>query len=139
MTDNNETIDPRFAQRGGKITNVEIRDYAEDNLPDPTAKITKKLQVTFTTGLPMGTCARFKHEGEIWIAYPAKKNSRILAIIERFLGIYGGITDNIVATLNRYPDNPGVQELAVSCLGSVDRARKLWWDLGLEKIKAETS
>lgn len=110
-----------------------------DATPDPTAKVTKKIQVTFTTGLPMGACARFKHEGEIWIAYPAKKNSRILAVIDRFLGIYGGIIDNTVRIINRHPENAGVQELAVSCLGSVERARKLSWDLGIEKIKAQTS
>lgn len=104
-----------------------------------TTRLTKQLQVTFDTGLPLGTCARFKHDGEIWIAYPAKKNARILAVIDRFLGIYGAMTDNIVRSLNKHPDNAGVRELAVSCLGSVDRARQLWRNLADEKTKAATS
>jgi hypothetical protein len=102
-------------------------------------KITKKLTVTFDAGLPMGTCARFKHEGEIWIAYPAKKNTRILTVIDRLLGIYGGMTDDIVRCLNNHPDNPALQEIAVACLGSVDRARKLWFEIAVEKVKAATS
>jgi hypothetical protein len=101
--------------------------------------VSKKLQVTFDDGLPMGTCARFKHDGEIWIAYPARKNARIQAVMDRLLGIYGAMTENIVRCINNYPEDPAVLELATACLGSVDRARQLWWDLSVEKTRAVTS
>ena len=102
-------------------------------------RVTKKISVTFDSGLPMGTCARFKHEGEIWIAYPSKKNARILRVIDRLLGIFDRMTDNTVRILNNHPGNAGVQELAVSNLGSVEGARQEWFDLAVEKVKAVTS
>lgn len=102
-------------------------------------RLSKKLLVTFDEGLPMGTCARFTHEGEIWIAYPAKKNARILSVLDRLLGIYGGMTDNVVRCLNNHPDNAAMQELAVQILGSVNRARTIWLDIAVEKTKAVTS
>lgn len=103
------------------------------------ARITKKIAVTFDSGLPMGTCARFTHDGEIWIAYPAKKSQRIVAVIDRLLGILDRMTDNTIRILNNYPGDPAVQELAVATLGSVDIARQRWFDLAVEKTKAVTS
>lgn len=106
---------------------------------DTNIRVTKKIAVTFDSGLPMGTCARFKHDGEIWIAYPAKKNARIVAVMDRILGLYDRMIDNTVRVLNNHPDNAGVQELAVTNLVSAEAAQKKWFDLGVEKVKAVTS
>jgi hypothetical protein len=106
---------------------------------DVTTQVTKKMSVTFSNGLPMGTCARFKHDGEIWIAYPAKKMARITTVIDRLLGVLERMTDNTVRILNNHPDNAGAQELAVATLGSVESARQKWHDLAVEKVKAVTS
>lgn len=50
---------------------------------DPRA-VSKKL--TFTTGLPMGECARFEHEGRRWVAVPADTHTRLQTCIDRLLG-----------------------------------------------------
>lgn len=102
-------------------------------------RVTKKLPVTFDSGLPMGTCARFTYEGQIWIAYPSKKNARIMAVMDRLLGLYDRMIDNTVRVINNHPGNAGVQELVVSNLISVEAAQQKWFDLGVEKVKAVTS
>jgi len=96
---------------------------------------TKRIAVTFATGLPHGTHARFKHEGQIWIAYPASKNTRILTVIDRMVGILATFTRQMVDWLNRSPaDAPQI----VMLLESIARAQRLREELITEKARSQT-
>lgn len=93
-------------------------------------------QVTFGNGLPLGEHAVFKHEGKMWIAYPAKKNERILAVIDRMIGIYARITADMIRWINSHPqDAQRVAWLAEN----VGRAQALRAELVAEKTEAVTS
>lgn len=95
-----------------------------------------KLDVTFTTGLPMGTKAVFRHEGELWIAYPAKKNQQIFSLVDRLVGIHAGIGKEMVHWINA---RPGDTELVARVLERVSRASALHDELCHDKTKAFTS
>lgn len=97
--------------------------------------ITKRLAVTFSTGKPLGVHAHFKHEGAHWIAYPATKNTRIFAVIDRMVGIFGRIHDDMTRWINDWPNDA---ERVVGVLESVNRARNLQRELINEKTEAAT-
>lgn len=100
--------------------------------------ITKRVNVTFGTGLPLGEHARFKHDSEFWIAFPARKNAQIFAVTDKLIGIYSGMLENVVRFLNSHPHSEET-ELVVSMLGSIARARKVYAELLVDKTKARTS
>lgn len=93
---------------------------------------TKRIAVTFGTGLPNGTHAHFTHEGVIWIAYPAAKNTRILTVIDRMLGVHATLQRRLVDWLNTRPDNG---DRIVVLLDDVRRART---ELIAEKQRSQT-
>lgn len=95
-----------------------------------------KLDVTFSTGLPMGTKAVFKHDGELWIAYPAKKNQQIFSLVDRLLGIHAGIHKEMVRWINA---RPGDTDLVTRVLEKVSRAKTLHDELCHDKTEAFTS
>lgn len=100
--------------------------------------VTKRVNVTFGTGLPLGEYARFKHEGRIWIAYPIEKNTRIQAVTDRLLGIYSGMLENVARFINSHPNSPDSAELVTSVLESISRARKVYDELNLAKAVSRT-
>ena len=100
-------------------------------MPEDT---TGRKQVTFKTGLPLGTRATFTHEGQLWIAYPAPKSAAIVATLDRMLGVISGIADDAVRSINGHPGNA---ELAAFAARVLSRAQ-LADDLATEKVKAVT-
>lgn len=97
---------------------------------------TKRVAVRFGTGLPLGEHAVFKHDGKMWIAYPANKQARIMAVIDRMIGIHARITADMVRWINSHPqDGERVAWLAAQAW----RAQKLGEQVVDEKIKAVTS
>lgn len=96
---------------------------------------TKRLQVTFRDWLPMGTSATFKHDGQLWIAYPSTKNTRILAGVDRMIGIYGRVTADMVRWINDWPDD-AIRVTAI--LESIGRGQTLARELIIEKTEART-
>lgn len=97
--------------------------------------IVKKIAVTFGTGLPLGTHAKFKHNGEIWIAYPVKKNTHIVTVIDRMIGIFSTIQRDMINWLNTMPEDA---DRTIMILESVARAKKLQQELIEEKIEGQT-
>lgn len=63
----------------------------------------KTKKVTFSDGLPRGTCATFTHEGERWEAFPRKKMAEIGAIQVRVLATLSRVHDDLVAWVNAHP------------------------------------
>ena len=96
----------------------------------------KRIAVTFGTGLPLGERAIFRHDGRMWVAYPAKKNERILAVIDRMIGIYSKMAQDMLIWLNSHPEDA---ERVVFLAGQVRRAQNLQKQLVEEKISAVTS
>ena len=47
----------------------------------------KRVQITFSDSLPLGTHGTFKHQGKHWIAVPADKWTRTVTVTDRLLGI----------------------------------------------------
>jgi hypothetical protein len=97
--------------------------------------VTKRITVTFSDGLPLGTHAHFKHDGVHWIAYPASKNTAILTIIDRMLGIYTRIAADMVRWLNVWPNDA---ERVIKVMQHINRAQRLTDELIDEKAKAAT-
>jgi hypothetical protein len=67
--------------------------------------VTKSVKVTFAQSLPMGTRGTFTHEKELFIAYPAKKQSEIFAINTRLVGILAAVKEDMTQWLNDHPDD----------------------------------
>lgn len=100
-----------------------------------TEDVVKRLPVTFRVGLPHGIHAVFKHKGERWIAYPQQKNTRIVVGVDRMIGIFTRIHDDMLRWINHWPDDA---ERVCAVVESVDRARKLQQELITEKTEART-
>ena len=92
-------------------------------------------EVTFCNGLPRGTCATFKHDGELWIAHPIKKYVRILTCLDRVIGVQERIIKDMTGWINNHPtDAPLLAMLAKS----VGRARGFYAEVSEEKCQAVT-
>lgn len=98
-------------------------------------EVTRRLAVTFNDGLPMGTHAHFKLDRELWIAYPASKNTRILAVIDRMIGVFSRIHTDMLRWINIWPDDAA---RVVQVLENVKRATQLSDELIIEKAEAAT-
>ena len=96
----------------------------------------KRIAVTFGTGLPLGTHAHFKHDGEHWIAFPASKNTRILGVIDKLIGIYSRIAQDMIDWLNSRPEDA---DRVMMLLTQITRAQKLREELIVEKAESQTS
>lgn len=92
-------------------------------------------EVEFHTGLPRGTCATFKHDGELWIAHPVKKYVRILTCLDRMLGAQERIVRDMTTWINNHP---GDAPLLVMLAEAAGRARRFYDEVAQEKCQAET-
>lgn len=97
--------------------------------------VVKKLTVTFGTDLPHGTHGSFKHDGELWIAYPAKKAQRILAGIDRMIGEYNLVIEEMVRWIVAWPDDT---ERVNRVMKLIQRGRTVSQELTIEKTRART-
>lgn len=98
--------------------------------------VVKSHKITFATSPPMGTRGTFTHDGELWIAYPASKNQRIHAVIDRLVGAHDRIATEMIRWINA---RPGDAELVARVLDIASRARFLYQELTIEKQEAMTS
>ena len=92
-------------------------------------------EVTFHSGLPRGTCATFKHEGELWIAHPAKKYTRILTCLDRVIGVQDRLIKDMTTWINNHPSDA---PLLVMLAEAVGRARRFRDEVAQEKCEAAT-
>ena len=90
---------------------------------------TKK--VTFSTGLPRGTCATFTHEGERWIAYPQEKSRAVAAVVDQLLTSISMIHDDLLRWVNTHPEDA---KRAMQMVARTLRAK----ELAKEKVQAWT-
>jgi hypothetical protein len=67
--------------------------------------ITKRLPVTFAVGLPLGTRATFRHDGQTWLAYPAKKQQVLFALVDRMVGALARIQGEAITWLSGHPED----------------------------------
>lgn len=98
--------------------------------------VTKRLCVTFSTGLPMGTHGRFKHDGKMWVAYPAGKYGQIMTVIDRLVGIHNRIATDMTRWINEWPEDA---PKAARILEHVHRANQIHTEIVGEKTEAATS
>lgn len=102
-------------------------------MPEP---VTKRLQVTFNTGLPLGTRGTFTHDGQRWIAVPADKYHRLTALIDRSLGVLDGIERHMT---NWVAGHPHDTERVGMLLAGIARAREYSDEIAIDKVKAVTA
>lgn len=95
----------------------------------------KRLQVTFAKSLPMGTRGTFAHEGELWIAYPASKNRRINAALDRLIGNHNRIRKEMIRWINTRPQDA---ELVVHALEIAKGVDEFVNEIMVEKAEAIT-
>lgn len=95
----------------------------------------KRLQITFAKSLPMGTRGTFTHDGQLWIAYPAEKNRRINATLDRLIGSLARVRNECVRWINARPQDA---DLVVHALAISSRAQLIIDELTIEKAEAVT-
>lgn len=97
--------------------------------------VKKRKDVTFHTGLPMGTRATFVVDGQLWIAYPQPKLQRILAVTDRLYGTLAAINDDMSRWLNDWPDDaPRVLRV----LDRIASGQRFLREMAVEKSEAVT-
>lgn len=94
--------------------------------------VVKSVRIKFSSGLPMGTHGSFKHEGKMWVAYPAGKYGQIITIIDRLIGIHNRIAADMAKWLNEYPDDA---PKAITIMEHVNRANRINREIVDEKMK----
>jgi len=97
--------------------------------------VTKRISVTFGTGLPHGTHAHFKHNDEMWIAYPASKNTEILSVTDKMLGIFRRISRDMTRWLNEWPEDTAK---VIQIMAHINRAQIIANEIISEKQRAQT-
>jgi hypothetical protein len=98
--------------------------------------ITKRLAVTFSTGLPLGTHATFTHDKQLWIAVPADKYGAICVVIDRLIGALAMLQRKCITWLYT---NPGDAERIAFLLETIAAADKIRRDAIIEKTEARTA
>ena len=79
-------------------------------------------KVTFSTGLPNGACATFKHDGELWFAYPKPKIQALGVAMSRTIGTVSRLREGLVDWINAHPEDAAK---VARLLGSVANAQQL--------------
>ena len=96
---------------------------------------TASRKLTFNDGLPMGIHATFTHEGEKWVAIPAKKYRMISAAMDRVLGLHSYINKVMVMWVNQWPED---SEKVAKVMEVTQRARAEQRAVAMEKAEALT-
>lgn len=78
---------------------------AEVDDPEARTDEVKSRKITFSTGLPRGTCGTFTHNGQRWIAYPQAKNTAIATAIDNTLGTLAGVSRDLLEWINTHPED----------------------------------
>lgn len=60
-------------------------------------------KVTFTNWLPGGAQATFKHDDELWIAWPARKHQAHLTVVDRLLAALHSLRRDCLSWINADP------------------------------------
>lgn len=92
----------------------------------------KTKKVTFSSGLPRGAAATFKHDGQLWFAWPQPKVQGLGVVMDRMVGTVSRLRDGLVDWLNRHPEDAN---RIVLLLGSVATTQQL----ALAKAEAWTA
>ena len=79
-------------------------------------------KVTFGDGLPRGAVATFKHDGELWFAYPQDKVQGLGVVMDRMIGTISGLHSGLVDWINAHPEDSA---RVAMLLGSVASTREL--------------
>lgn len=91
----------------------------------------KMRKVTFSDGLPRGTCATFTHDGELWFAYPQQKARAMTAATDLLLGTVMALHEDLLTWVNTHPEDAA---RAMQMMARTLRAQ----ELAREKIQAWT-
>ena len=83
---------------------------------------TKMKKLTFTDGLPRGTCATFTHDGQRWMAYPQEKVTAIAAVIDKLVGTLSGVRRELLWWINAHPEDAA---WVVKILGRVNNIQEI--------------
>lgn len=85
-------------------------------------KVEKMRKVTFSTGLPRGTCATFNYEGYPWEAFPRAKMAEIRSVQTRTIAMVERVHQDLVAWINNHPEDT---VRVVQLLARTNRAKQL--------------
>lgn len=97
--------------------------------------VVKKVSVSFNDGLPLGTHATFKHNGEMWTAFPSKKYAAITTVTDRLIGALANIRGQMTRWVSSHPEDA---ERVVMILQTIARANEFEQQAIQDKTKART-
>jgi len=66
---------------------------------------TKTKKVKFSTGLPRGAVATFKHDGQRWFAYPQPKIQALSVVMDRMVGTINRLHGGLIDWMNTHPED----------------------------------
>jgi hypothetical protein len=86
--------------------------------------VTKRLAVTFADGLPLGKRASFRHDGQAWLAYPAKKQQVLFALVDRMVGALARIQAEAIRWLSAHPDDAARVAMLLRIIADANRIKE---------------
>lgn len=98
--------------------------------------ITKRTQIVFSTGLPLGRRGTFTHEGQRWIAVPQTKYQAITTVTDRLTGALAAVQRDITALLAAHPGDTDRINTILGILARADQVRK---QALVDKVEAQTA
>lgn len=101
-----------------------------------TSPTKQKIEIEFTTSMPLGTRGMFKRDNEFWIAIPLKKYTDICALVDRLVGMHAKTADDMVRWINTWPQDAPRVALVLS---KVKEARRIHREIVVEKTRVRTS
>lgn len=98
--------------------------------------VTKRIEVTFRDGLPLGTNGMFRYDGRKWIAQPFEKHIATLTVTDRLIGVLDNIREQMTQWVAAHP---GDAERVVMLLNTIARADEIARQATIDKAEAQTS
>jgi predicted type IV restriction endonuclease len=98
--------------------------------------VTKRVNVTFRDGLPLGTRGSFKYDGRSWIAVPLDKYQRITTVTDRLIGTLNIIRTQLTHWVTSHPEDA---ERVVMILMTIAQAEEIARQAAVDKTEARTS
>lgn len=98
--------------------------------------ITKRTQIVFGTGLPLGRRGLFTHEGERWIALPQSKHQAICTVTDRLVGALSAVQRDLTQLLTAHPEDAAK---IGAILGILARAEQFRQQALTDKAEAQTA
>jgi hypothetical protein len=96
--------------------------------------VTKRVQITFDEGLPLGTHGSFVYEKRRWIAVPLDKWTETVTVTDRLLGVLARVRAQLTQWVGIHPVDAARTVMILQVLEAAEASALIH-----EKQRAQTS